>query len=415
MTVTRPATPHLDKRYLLTVVVPFARSPDGRVWLDELWWRDLRSHLDYLDNITVVAPVQEVAEPEPGMVEAVAPDQGRLAFVGLLPYAGTKETLRHLPRAFRMAWKLVGEADLVHSGVAGWPIPIGAVINPVAFIRRKPLIIVVESAFWRLQQDQAHGWKSRLRAWLNERFAKLSLRRATLAIYTHLGYQQSLPVGPRGTAVVLPASWISDRDIISREDADRAWDQKPDQPRFLLASRLEGQKGIGLFLDALRCLERNAEPVEIDVIGSGAMRQDIEAFASSARFVKMQVLQPVPYGQPFLQLLRGYHGAVIPLTGDEQPRILYDAFSQAVPVIATNTAGNREVAVDGETAVLSEPTPEALARAMASCQRHPSSLRAMGLRALDVAAGHTHAHMHGKRAEVLFKLFGPGAAAGGKR
>jgi glycosyltransferase involved in cell wall biosynthesis len=411
MASTRPTTQRLGKRYLLTVVVPFARSPDGRVWLDELWWHDLRAHLDYLDDITVVAPCQEVAAPEPGMVEAVASADRRLAFVGLLPYAGTKKTLLHLPQAFRMAWKLVGEADLVHSGVAGWPIPIGVVINPVAYLRKKPLIIVIESAFWRLQQDQLHGWKSRLRAWLNEQFARLSLRHARLAIYTHRGYQQSLPVGPKGTAVVLPASWISDRDIVSREDADRAWDQKPAQPRFLLASRLEGQKGIGLFLDALRCLERDAEPVEIDVIGSGAMRQDVEAFASSARFVKMRVLQPVPYGQPFLHLLRGYHAAVVPLTGDEQPRILYDAFSQAVPVIATNTAGNREVAVDGETGVLPDPTPEALASALASCHRQPASLRPMGLRALEVAAGHTHAHMHGKRAEVLLKLFGPGAPA----
>jgi glycosyltransferase involved in cell wall biosynthesis len=410
MTSNRPSSPRLSKRYLLTVVVPFARSPDGRVWLDELWWHDLRSHLDYLDDITVVAPFQEIAAPEPGMVEAVAPDGVRLAFVGLLPNAGTKETLLHLPRAVWRAWKLVGQADLVHSGVAGWPIPIGVVVNPVALIRRKPLIIVVESAFWRLQQDQLHGWKSRLRASIHEQFARLSLRMATLAVYTHRGYQQSLPVGPRGTAVVLPASWISERDIVSREDADRAWDQKPAQPRFLLASRLERQKGIGLFLDALHCLERNAEPVEIDVIGSGAMRPDIEAFANSARFVKMRVLQPVPYGQPFLQLLRGYHGAVIPLTGDEQPRILYDAFSQAVPVIATNTPGNREVAVDGETGFLPEPTPEALASALTSCHRHPASLRAMGLRALNVAAGHTHANMHGKRAKVLFELFGPGAA-----
>jgi glycosyltransferase involved in cell wall biosynthesis len=410
MTSTQPTTRRLNQRYLLTVVVSFARTPDGRVWLDALWWHDLRAHLDYLDDITVVAPFEEIAAPEPGMVEAVAPDRGRLAFVGLLPNAGTKKTLLHLPRAFWRAWKLVGQADLVHSGVAGWPIPIGVVINPVAFIRRKPLIIVVESAFWRLQQDQVHGWKSRLRAWLNEQFARLSLRKATLAVYTHRGYQQSLPVGPRGTGVVLPASWISDRDIVSLEEANRAWDQKPAQPRFLLASRLERQKGIGLFLDALHCLERNAEPVEIDVIGSGAMRPEVEAFANSARFVKMRVLEPVPYGQPFLQLLRGYHGAVIPLTGDEQPRILYDAFSQAVPVIASNTAGNREVAVDGETGFLPEPTPEAFAGVLASCSRQPASLRAMGLRALNVAAGHTHANMHGKRAEVLFNMFGPGAA-----
>jgi hypothetical protein len=41
--------------------------------------------------------------------------------------------------------------------------------------------------------------------------------------------------------------------------------------------------------------------------------------------------------EPFLSLLRGFDGALVPSLSDEQPRILYDAFSQAVPVIGSAT------------------------------------------------------------------------------
>ncbi|MDF3932894.1 glycosyltransferase [Pseudomonas citronellolis] len=403
------ANKRLRQRYLLVVAAPFARDPQGRVWLDELWWHDLLAHLDYLANLTVMAPFREIDAPEPGMVEAVAPAGLRLAFVGLYPEGGTREVLLHLPRAIRVAWNAIGQADLVHSGVAGWPIPPGAIINPIALLRRKPLIIVVESAFWRLQPGAPAPWKARLRAWLGERFARWSLRHADFAVYTHRGYRQSLPVGPKGTAMVLPASWISERDILSATEAEALWDAKPLQARFLLATRLVQQKGVALFLEAMRLLERNGEHLEVDVIGDGEMGVDIQHFAEQAHALKVRLLEPRPYGQPFLQLLRNYHATIVPLTGDEQARILYDSFAQAVPVIATDTCGNREVVTDGGTGVLFETNnPEALVRAVTSCAQDRGGLRRMGLSALRTAAEHTHADMHRKRAVMLRELFGTG-------
>lgn len=396
----------LTQRYLLAVPIPFARDADGRIWLDKLWWHDLRVHLDYIQHIVVLAPFLDIEKPEPEMIEAVPPEGSRLEFVGLFPQAGLKEMLLDLPRSIRTTWGTIGQCDLVHSGVAGWPVPIGVIVNPIAVWRKKPLILVVESAFWRLQKGYPSNWKMRLRAWLNEHFAKWSLRHADLAIYTHDGYRTSLPIGPKGTATVLPASWISEGDIISREEAMASWETKALRPRFLLASRLESQKGIPLFLEMLRQLEKRAEPIEIDVIGSGAMKPDIEAFAKDARAVRVRLLAPVPYGNAFMRLLREYHAVIVPLTGDEQARILYDSFSQAVPVVATDTAGNRGVVKDGHTGLLVRPDPQSFANTLASCAQNPQHLREMGIAALDTAAEYTHASMHGKRAELLTRLFG---------
>ncbi|MET0179263.1 MAG: glycosyltransferase [Novosphingobium sp.] len=409
MTADDRADRHLKQRYLLVVPVAFARDPEGRIWLDQLWWHDLRVHLAYLENLTVLAPCQRISRPEPGMVEVTRPEAGRLAFVEIFPAGGMLTVLSHLISAIRTVWKAVGRSDLIHSGVAGWPIPVGAIVNPIAVLRRKPLIIVIESAFWRLQEGASSGWKARLRAWLTEAFAKWSLRQAALAVYTHAGYRDTLPVGPKGIAAVLPASWISEQNVISPAEAGAAWDEKRHGPRFLLASRLVPEKGIPLFLETLDRLDRKGMPIGVDVIGSGAMRPDIEAFARKAKAVRIRLLDPVPYGPAFMQLVRSYHATIVPLTGDEQARILYDSFSQAVPVIATDTAGNREVVTDSETGFLVQADdPEAFAQTLLECAGKPEALRRAGLSALRVAAGHTHWDMHRKRADILRELFGTG-------
>ncbi|MFG6084298.1 glycosyltransferase [Paracoccus litorisediminis] len=60
----------------------------------------------------------------------------------------------------------------------------------------------------------------------------------------------------------------------------------------------------------------------------------------------------MPYGAEFLTLLRDYHAMIVATTGDEQSRVIYDANSRAVPVIATDTPGNRDVVFRGQAGCL---------------------------------------------------------------
>lgn len=405
-------------RYLLVVPVPFYRTPDGRVWLDRLWHHDLMAHLDYLTDLTVLAPENQITKDPTAsssfpsdLVEVVPPEFSRLTFLRLVPVGGLKVYLFALPRAVLTTWRAVARADLVHSGVAGWPLPVGLIVNPVAWFQKKPSVIVIESAFWRLSGPGRPSLKERLRARLTEAFAQWTLHRAQLGIYTHAGYRDSLPVGPSGTGVVLPASWIKENDLLTLEAAARSWEEKPATVRFLLPSRLSKEKGISVFLEAARLMEATRQNFEIHVIGTGPLAAPIAELAAQAQNIRLRLLDPVAYGAPFMALLRDYHAVIVPTTGDEQPRILYDSFAQAVPVIASSTPGNLEVVrqnMNGKVFLAASAT--AFVAALAEAAAEPSKLRDMGLTALETAQLYTHTNMHTQRAAILAKLFGQDGA-----
>jgi hypothetical protein len=56
-----------------------------------------------------------------------------------------------------------------------------------------------------------------------------------------------------------------------------------------------------------------------------------------------------------MRLLRGFDAVLLPSLSDEQPRIAYEALSQAVPVIGSATGGIREVVESGVNERLSPP------------------------------------------------------------
>jgi glycosyltransferase involved in cell wall biosynthesis len=157
-----------------------------------------------------------------------------------------------------------------------------------------------------------------------------------------------------------------------------------------------------VLLAALRALELKSVEVLVDIIGEGERREACLRAAADLRSVRLSVLEPVPYGKPFFELLRGYHAVLVPSLSDEQPRIVFDASSQAVPVIATDTDGLRPHVAHGRTGWL-VPAGDvpALAAAVARASHAPSELRAMGLAALRVSRGVTHQVMHRTRSHLL--------------
>jgi glycosyltransferase involved in cell wall biosynthesis len=391
-------------RYLLVMPVAWYQSEDGRVWIDHLWHRDLMRHLDYLDTVTVLAPRLPYAA-QAGLV-AVEANPKTLRFQELPWGASGREAMLRVPQTWRVARRAVREADIVHAGIAGWPLPPGLFVNPLAVRWRKPLVIVVESAFWRLSGPPPHSRKDRIRASLTESFARWSVRQAALSIFTHEGYRASLANGDTLRTLVTPASWIDADDVLEQGEADAAWDAKSEEPRFLFAARLTEEKGLGVLLSGLAKAEAAGSPLTVDVIGDGVMRTQVQSTAAAFRHVRLRLLDPVPYGAPFLTLLRGYHALLVPSITDEQPRILFDAASQAVPVLASDTEGHRAGVQEGLTGWrFPSGDPEALLATLQRAVTDPPALRRMGLAARVQTEGSTHQAMHLQRARRLAGIY----------
>jgi glycosyltransferase involved in cell wall biosynthesis len=390
----------VDRRYLLVIPIPCFVDDRGGLWLERMWHHDLVAHLTYLKDFVLCAP-RLPRDLKPDLVQFQAPPGGRASFVPLPSQTSFLRALLHLPRTAAVLWREIGQADIVHSAVGGWPYPLGWIANPLALLRGKRLVIVVESP-WRLGR---RGLRHRLldmdlvRHWM----ARWACQRAHLALFTHASYRDALCGKNRANAYVTPAVWVNEADILEDAAAEASWSDKLREPvRLLFAGRLVESKGVEVLLAALHTLERDGVEVVVDIIGEGERRNACLQAAASLRSVRLSVLEPVPYGRPFFDLVRRYHALLVPSLSDEQPRIVFDANSQAVSVIATDTDGLRPHVDHGRTGWL-VPAGDvpALAEAIARASRAATELRAMGFAALRASRGVTHQAMHQRRSHLL--------------
>jgi glycosyltransferase involved in cell wall biosynthesis len=391
--------------YLLVTFIPLYQDEAGALWLERLWHHDLVKHLHYLKNIILCAPVL-LKDGQADLVRFDPPGEGRFRMVQLPPQLSKLGALRALPRTVFALWRAIGEAEVVHSGVVGWPYPLGWVVNPLTILRRKALVIVVESS-WLRGDTQRKDWRIRVLDAVSDRMARWSCQHADLAFYTQPTYRDSLQSGDQARAYVIPAVWINDADFLDEAAAQNTWNCKLSEPvRLLLAGRLIADKGIDVLIAALRLLDERGVRAEVDIIGAGERLEACVRAASELKVPRLSVLKPVPYGSSFFELVRRYHAVLIPNLTDEQPRILFDAAAQAVPAIVSDTAGLRPYVNHDRTGwLIPIGNSEALASAIEHAVHDKPALRRMGLEALSTTRGLSHAAMHRTRSRILTKHF----------
>ncbi len=391
----------LRERYLLVIQIPVQRDATGRRFVEALWHKDLMLHLDYIENFSLACPCFEGPAPA-GWVEVVDP---RIHFVDL---PSRRKLTLMLPRTIARLWRAIGQADIVHSGVGDWlPISIGNMTALFARLRGKYLLVIVESSTWRIARGARASWLARTRASLSEAMNRWCIGRADLAIFTQAEYKASLMRRRPERGHVIHASWIDEANLLSAETAKSDWTTKgtgTSAPlRVLFAGRLTAAKGVDVMLEAIDGAQTEGLAVHLDILGEGPLLDRCRAAAAAARrSTRVTLLNVIPYGATFFERLRHYHAVLVPSLSDEQPRIVYDAYSQAVPVLASNTPGLRDCVVDGQTGMLFAPND---ARSLLDCLRQ--ALRAgplleeMGRAGLQQARRMTHRSMHRQRWVLL--------------
>lgn len=396
--------------YLLVVGqhLPIYRNGSGQLFTDELWQKDLAMHLEYLDYLMIAAPLLHQEPP----ADAVLLDSktSRIEVIELPTQTSFLNVIRAMPAIISRLRRAIRRAGIVHSGIAGWPIPMGWIVTPLVRLYKKPYVVIVESAPWRLQKGAVVGWKRRLRASLQEIMGRWVLNKAELAIFTQDEYRQSMMGCGASRGHVIPASWIDEQDILTDVEAERAWSAKLSLPdlrlRILFVGRLVPDKGLLVLLEAMRQLGAVDAPIMLSILGEGDLKSKCTMVGSELTGrTSVKVLGTVPYGAPLFRLIREYDALVVPTISDEQPRIVFDAYSQAVPVLASDTAGLRSCVRKGETGLLTAPNDvTALVTLLQYASEHRSEMKQLGLQSLKYAHEMTHQEMHRQRAILLDRM-----------
>jgi glycosyltransferase involved in cell wall biosynthesis len=236
------------------------------------------------------------------------------------------------------------------------------------------------------------------------------LKQASLSIFTQEEYCNSFLSRNSKTGYVIPASWIDDNNIISNQMARQLWANKSQYKalKIVFAGNLTVSKGILILLEALKILDRENILIKIDVLGKGELLNECKQLKDVLHnSVEIDILGSIPYGSLFFERLQQYHAVVVPNLSDEQPRIVFDAYSQALPVLASDTPGLRSCVYPQKTGVLVKSNDAiALADALQDLFQNLEQLRSMGMEALEVARLMSHRTMHHKRWQLLAESLG---------
>jgi glycosyltransferase involved in cell wall biosynthesis len=161
----------------------------------------------------------------------------------------------------------------------------------------------------------------------------------------------------------------------------------PDPPIVLLASRLLWDKGVGDFVEAARIL-RAAGHVARFVLAGAA--DDENPSAVPARQVEAWVREGVVewWGNrtDMPEVLRSASMVVLPSRYPEGvPKALIEAAATALPLVATDTPGCRDIVRDGENGYLVPPGDlSALVQAITRLLADPAKRRSLGARGREI-------------------------------
>lgn len=158
------------------------------------------------------------------------------------------------------------------------------------------------------------------------------------------------------------ASWIEAGDIA---DAPRV--SKP-QLHICMAGRLERMKGFHVGLDAIAMM--SSVPITTTIIGAGPERQRLIDQANALQIAAFEMLDPVPYPQPFFDVLDQHDLVLLTNLNDEQPRLVFDAASRGCVPVCPRTPAYVGLGLDQRTLYDASD-----AKALASCLRDLSDSR----------------------------------------
>jgi glycosyltransferase involved in cell wall biosynthesis len=399
--------PPLACNYLLVIHIPLVIDRQGRRWIERLWAVDLARHTDYIRHLTVACRFVHAEAPD----DAVLADEHGFHFVKIAYRQRSLLALFDAPLAAWQLWRLIGRNDFVHSLYGQWwPLDTPYLTNLIARLRGKCLMVNVEASPWRIAHGERASLLRRWQAAVVEALNRWTISLADIAFFTHEGYRRDLMPQHAERGHVIHASWIDEAVVLGDVAASARWQARQAQGaplRLLFAGRLQDDKGLHVIFEALRRLRSEGRVrVQLSIIGTGGLEAACREQARlSDERVQLDVLEPVPYGEPFFALLRRFDAVLVPSLADEQPRIVYDAYSQALPVLASATPGLQTCVTEGVNGRLFAPADaQALADTVRWAADQPAELQRLGLAALATARAMTHQEMHRRRHVLIARL-----------
>ena len=261
--------------------------------------------------------------------------------VRLLDAAGYLLGIRSVLRTLRREGR---PADLIHAHIhrAGWAATV------IAAVYRLPVVITEHSTEFGRRTLTPSGLRR----------ASLAFRRADLVCPVSRDLQRQIEsYGIHARFEVVPNQVDVDQFRPSTRPAPRP------PIRLLNVAMQDPKKGLVTLLDAFSRMEPAARGLQLDLVGDGPQREELEALADRLGIADHVIFHGIQAPEQIAHLLRESHVFVLPSLAENLPLALIEA-QPGLPVVATTVGGVPEM-VTPESGVLVAPDDaEALFQAM---------------------------------------------------
>ena len=400
----------INTPYTIFVELPIYQNENGNLFCDSLWAKDLRLHLTYIKHLNLCCPViqGEIPKGYENITQENIDDIDIKQLFKLRYCMGWLSTFRNFFPNFYIVWLAANKSKIVHSAGAGWPFPSTFYLVFLWPFMQFKWVVNIESSFWMLSATS----KITPRTWLSHHVHKLllgtALKMADARIFTQSFYRQYFLDQDTSNSMINAASWVDAEKIITKEKLLKNQSLKSNSPlRVIFPTRLIADKGVHVLIETIEYLKQANTQVELAIMGSGDLQSlCIEACSAKHPRVKLKFIEPLPYDSTFFNTLQNYDLIIVANLKEEQPRNIFDAFSQGLGAIAAKTSGVLDITHESNTVYFEPGNPKALADAIDALSSNKSKVNALGLAALAAMEQTTHKNMHETRRFFLEKTLG---------
>jgi hypothetical protein len=156
--------------------------------------------------------------------------------------------------------------------------------------------------------------------------------------------------------------------------------------RLIIVARQERAKGAATVIQSLPLLEKTFPQVSLDIVGEGGAIPEFKRLAAKACIAGRVRFSGKLNHDQVMQRLQGAHLFAFPTTSsDGFPKVVLEALAVGLPVVATKVSVLPQLLGNGCGMLLSEATPEALARSIEKALSDPAVFEAMSRQAIATA------------------------------
>jgi glycosyltransferase involved in cell wall biosynthesis len=390
----------IEPPYVLFTRIPVTKNNFGEIFCDPLWAKDIELHLKYIVDFNLCCPVQYSNQIN-GLTNI---SDLKINFIYELKRDfGLSSILKNFFPNFKTVKLACQAAEIVHSEGAGWAFPLSFYILFLKPFISFKWIIVIESSFWMMEKTDKKTFRKVAENYVHKILLTRALASANARIFTQSFYREYFLGGNIERTLINPATWVNEADIITHKQLDFKYSvNKRKIISIIYPSRLVEDKGVFVVLSAIKKLIDIDDELHLTIIGSGDLASECKKIAIEKHGnLKVEFLQPVKYGDEFFKLISEFDYVLVPTLKQEQPRIIFDAFSQGLSVIASDTSGVLDVTNEYNAHIFTAGDSSSLAKTIKALVKQPKLAHTMGAVALDYAKNKTHYNMHLNRQKFL--------------